>query len=355
MANSAALSAISQIEKAFGKSSIVSNSDHIAPPIDTGSMYLNSILGGGWPRGTFVEIMGDTDTYKSTLGLASIASAQRNGMSCAFIDADKHYDPHYAESLGVDISSLIALDPENGEQSIEMIKMLAESGEVDLIVVDSVDALTPRHLINTPLGEEMAGVQARMISAALRKLVNVIHKNHTTILFTNQIRYAIPKKDSDPVQIVTAGGNALRSYVKLRIQLARGMTFVDENREACGAVIGACALKNLMGKRGAMANMYFEANGTISHSDDLLELGLRHNIITTFKDIDDEGTDSWYLMNALTLGQGRLAARSALADYADARDFLLNALRELGINYQPNVAINGAEIVQPKALPAPVS
>src|SRR5271166_6291570 len=228
--------ALSQIEKQFGKGSVMRMGEHTGMGIEvisTGAMALDLALGiGGLPRGRIIEVFGPESSGKSTLGLHVVAEAQRNGGICAYIDAEHALDPVYAKAIGVDIDELLISQPDTGEQGLEIADMLIRSGALDVIVIDSVAALTPRAEIEGDMGDSHVGLQARLMSHALRKLTGAINNSHSTVIFTNQLREKIGVMFGNPE--TTSGGKALKFYASVRLDIRRTDT-IKQGQDAVGS------------------------------------------------------------------------------------------------------------------------
>lgn len=299
--------ALAQIEKQFGKGSIMTMDNSIHQDIDvipTGSLALDIALGiGGFPRGRVVEVYGPESSGKTTLTLSVIAEAQKKGGIAAFIDAEHAFDPAYAQKVGIKLEDLLISQPDTGEQALEIVETLVRSSAVDLIVIDSVAALTPRAEIEGDMGDSHMGLQARLMSQALRKLTAVISKSKTTIVFINQIRMKIGVMFGNPE--TTTGGNALKFYSSIRIDLRR-IESLKKGDEFIGNRIRAKVVKNKVAApfRKAEFEIYF--NEGISRTSDLITLGVEHGFI--------QKAGSWFSYGEEKIGQGKDAVRQFLAD-----------------------------------------
>lgn len=323
--------AISQIEKQFGAGSIMvmGQQTHLnVEALPTGSLALDVALGvGGLPRGRIVEIFGPESSGKTSLALSAIAATQKNGGLGALVDAEHAFDPSYATKLGVDLDALLISQPDTGEQALEIVETLVRSNAVDVIVVDSVAALVPRAEIEGEMGDAMMGVQARLMSQALRKLTGAVAKSKTVLIFINQIRMKIGVMFGNPE--TTPGGNALKFYCSVRMDIRRAEQIKDGDN-AIGNRVRVKIVKNKVAPpfRTAEFDLMF-ADG-ISKEGDLLELGTKAGII--------EKSGAWFQLGEQKLGQGREAAKAFLkGDKALAAD-LERQIRELAESGKLGVA-----------------
>jgi recombination protein RecA len=315
--------ALSQIEKQFGKGSIMRLGDnplHIEPVevISTGSLSIDAALGiGGFPRGRVVEVYGPESSGKTTLTLHVIASAQRNGGNAAFVDAEHAFDPHYARNVGVDIDNLLVSQPDNGEQALEITETLIRSGAVDVIVIDSVAALVPKSELEGDMGDAQMGLQARLMSQALRKLTAIVSKSKTCIIFINQIRQKIGVTFGNPE--TTTGGNALKFYASMRIDIRRIAT-IKENNESVANRVKVKVVKNKMAPpfREAEVDMVFGEG--ISREGDLIDLGVIHGFV--------QKSGAWFSYGTERIGQGRENSKKFMRDYPETALELEAKLRE---------------------------
>ncbi len=298
--------ALETIEKQFGKGSIMKlgESTHInVETTPTGSLSLDLALGGGIPKGRIVEIYGPESSGKTTLTLHAIAEVQRAGGTAAFIDAEHALDPSYAKRIGVDVENLLLSQPDNGEQALEITETLVRSNAVDLIVVDSVAALVPRAEIEGDMGDSHMGLQARLMSQALRKLTGVISRSHTTVIFINQIRMKIGVMFGNPE--TTTGGNALKFYASVRLDIRR----ISQIKQA-DAVIGnrtrVKVVKNKIAPPFREAEFDIMYNQGISRSGDILDLAVARNIV--------EKAGAWFSYGGAKIGQGREASKNYLME-----------------------------------------
>ncbi len=298
--------ALETIEKQFGKGSIMKLGENHTVNVETtptGSLSLDLALGGGIPRGRIVEIYGPESSGKTTLSLHAIAEVQKRGGTAAFIDAEHALDPAYAKRIGVDVENLLLSQPDNGEQALEITETLVRSSAVDLIVVDSVAALVPRAEIEGDMGDPQMGLQARLMSQALRKLTGVISRSKTTVIFINQIRMKIGVMFGNPE--TTTGGNALKFYASVRMDIRR-----ISQIKAGDAVIGNRArvkvVKNKIAPPFREAEFDIMYNQGISTSGDILDLATKDNIV--------EKAGAWFAYNGEKIGQGREAAKTYLQE-----------------------------------------
>ena len=315
--------AISQIEKNFGKGSIMKLGEggafHLeAPPIPTGSLTLDIATGiGGYPRGRVIEIYGPESSGKTTLALNAIAQAQAAGGIAAFVDAEHALDPSYAEKVGVKLDDLLISQPDTGEQALEVAESLVRSGAVDILVIDSVAALVPRAEIEGDMGDSLPGLQARLMSQAMRKLTGAISKSLTTIIFINQIRMKIGVMFGNPE--TTTGGNALKFYSSMRLDIRR-IDSIKDNQEMIGGRARVKVVKNKMAPpfRQAEFDIYF--NKGISRTGEVVDLGSASGLI------DKSG--AWYSFDGKRIGQGRENAKKFLEDNPEIMAALEIKIRE---------------------------
>lgn len=298
--------AMSQIERSFGKGAIMKlgEAKKIAiETIPTGSMSLDIALGGGIPRGRVVEIFGPESSGKTTLSLHVIAEAQKRGGQAAFIDAEHALDPEYARKIGVDIDNLLISQPDSGEQALEICESLVRSNAIDVIVVDSVAALTPRAEIEGEMGDQHMGLQARLMSQALRKLTSTISKSKTSVIFLNQLRMKLGVMFGNPE--TTPGGNALKFYSSVRMDI-RGIGKIEEgtgeSKEILGSRVRVKVVKNKVAPPFKMAEFDIMYAKGISYTGDLIDLATRYEIARK--------SGAFYTYKDLKLGQGRENARS---------------------------------------------
>ncbi len=317
--------AVSQIEKQFGKGSIMrlgSQGAQDVPVISTTSLCLDAALGiGGLPRGRVIEIFGPESSGKTTLALHVVAEAQAHGGMAAFIDVEHAIDPDYSKKLGVNIDDLLISQPDSGEQALEITEMLLRSGALDVVVIDSVAALVPRAELNGEMGDTHIGLQARLMSQALRKLTAVVSKSQTTLIFINQIREKIGVMFGSPE--TTPGGRALKFYSSIRLDIRRIATIKD-GENAVGNRTRVKVVKNKMAAPFRKAEFDLIYGEGISREGDLLDLGLEKRII--------QKSGSWYSYGELRIGQGRENSKQFLRDNTDVRAEIDIKLRtELGL------------------------
>ncbi len=302
--------AITQIHRQFGKGSIMrlgSNEHQNVPVIPTGILSIDLALGvGGFPRGRVTEIYGPESSGKTTLALHVIAEAQKQGGNAAFIDAEHALDTAYARRLGVDVDNLLVSQPDFGEQALEITEILMRSGGIDIIVIDSVAALVPRAEIDGNVGDQHVGLQARLMSHAMRKFTGVLQRTNTVLVFINQIRMKIGVMFGNPE--TTPGGNALKFYSSLRIDIRR-MTQIKDGQEVIGNRTKVKVVKNKVAPPFRMAEFDVVYGEGISKIGDLLDLGVENNII------DKSG--AWYSYQDERIGQGRENAKKFLKDHPD--------------------------------------
>ncbi len=321
MRDSALTRAVQQIEKQFGKGAVMKLDGEAKPTIDgipTGSLSLDIALGGsGVPRGRVLEIFGPESSGKTTLCLHIIAGAQRAGGVAAFIDAEHALDPSWAKRLGVQLDDLLVSQPDTGEQALEICELLVRSNAVDVIVIDSVAALIPRAEIEGEMGDSHVGLQARLMSQALRKLTAAISKSRTTVIFINQIREKIGVMFGNPE--TTPGGRALKFYSSVRIDVRRTQT-IKEGDVSIGSRTRARVVKNKIAPpfRDAEFDIMFDRG--ISYEGDLLDLAALGNVV--------EKSGAWYTYKGTRLGQGRENAKQFLSDNPDLADEIRQAVLE---------------------------
>lgn len=314
--------AIKQIDKQFGKGTILRMGDREIEPIDainTGSLGLDLALGiGGVPKGRIVEIYGPESSGKTTLTLHLIAQCQKAGGVCAFVDAEHALDPNYAKNLGVDIDNLYISQPDFGEQALDVVETLARSGAVDLIVVDSVAALTPKNEIDGDMGDQHVGLQARLMSQALRKLTSVVHKMGSTVIFINQIRMKIGGMGYGTPE-TTTGGNALKFYSSVRIDVRRIAT-LKQGEDPVGNRVRVKVVKNKVAPPFKQAEFDIMFGEGISREGELMDYGVKLDII------DKSG--AWFSYGSTKLGQGRENAKAFLKENEAVATEIENKIRE---------------------------
>ncbi|MGZ5089673.1 MAG: recombinase RecA [Burkholderiales bacterium] len=318
--------ALSQIEKQFGKGSIMRMGEaDIAKDIEvvsTGSLGLDIALGiGGLPRGRVVEIYGPESSGKTTLTLSVIAEMQKLGGTAAFIDAEHALDPQYASKLGVDVEQLLISQPDNGEQALEIADMLVRSSSVDVVVIDSVAALVPKAEIEGEMGEPQMGLQARLMSQALRKLTANIKRSNTLVIFINQIRMKIGVMFGNPE--TTTGGNALKFYASVRIDIRR-VGSIKKGEEVIGSETRAKVVKNKVAPPFRNAEFDILYGEGISREGEIIELGVLHRIV--------EKSGAWYTYGKDRIGQGKDNVRDYLKEHPDvAREIESKVRAALGV------------------------
>ena len=307
--------AMDKIEKSFGKGSIMKmGDDHVqeVEVIPTGSIALNAALGvGGYPKGRIIEIYGPESSGKTTLAIHAIAEAQKAGGIAAFIDAEHAFDRFYAAKLGVDIDNLWISQPDNGEQALEIAEQLIRSSAIDIIVIDSVAALTPKAEIEGDMGDNKVGLQARLMSQALRKMTSAISKTNTTCIFINQLREKIGVMFGNPE--TTTGGNALKFYASVRLDIRRASQLKD-GEEVVGNQVRVKVVKNKVAPPFRKAEFDIMFGEGISRSGEIIDLGAELGII--------KKSGSWYSYNDTKLGQGRDAAKQCVQDNPELADEL---------------------------------
>ena len=318
-------SALAQIDRQFGKGSVMRLGSDERPPvpvISTGSIALDVALGiGGLPKGRIIEIYGPESSGKTTLTLHAIANAQAAGGIAAFIDAEHALDPEYAKALGVDIDQLLVSQPDTGEQALEIADMLVRSGSVDLVVIDSVAALVPRAEIEGDMGDSHGGLQARLMSQALRKLTGGLNQTGTTMIFINQLREKIGVFFGSPE--TTSGGKALKFYASVRLDIRRIET-LKEGTDAVGNRTRVKVVKNKMAPPFKQAEFDILYGTGISREGSLIDFGVEHDIV--------KKSGAWYTYEGDQLGQGKENARKYLIEHADlANDIERKILSALGV------------------------
>ena len=313
--------AMDRIEKNFGKGSIMKLGDENIQEIEvipTGSLGLDVALGvGGYPRGRIIEIYGPESSGKTTLAIHAIAEAQKNGGIAAIIDAEHAFDRFYAEKLGVDTNELLIAQPDCGEQALDIADELIRSAAVDLVVIDSVAALTPKAEIEGDMGDNRVGLQARLMSQALRKLTATINKTQTTCIFINQLREKIGVMFGNPE--TTTGGNALKFYASVRLDIRKSSAIKDGD-DILGNQVRVKVIKNKVAPPFKKAEFDLMFNEGISRVGELVDLGVEHGILTK--------SGSWYSYDGNKLAQGRDAAKNVLRDNPDLADEIESKLME---------------------------
>ena len=318
--------AMAKIEKDFGKGAIMKLGDDSIQEIEvipTGSISLNAALGvGGYPRGRVVEIYGPESSGKTTLAIHAIAEAQKNGGIAAIIDAEHAFDRFYAQKLGVDVNNLLIAQPDNGEQALAIAEQLISSAAVDLVVVDSVAALTPKAEIEGDMGDNKVGLQARLMSQALRKLTATIAKTNTTCIFINQLREKIGVMFGNPE--TTTGGNALKFYASVRIDIRKSGSPIKDGDEAIGNQVKVKIVKNKVAPPFRKAEFDIMFGEGISKTGEIIDLGVDFGII--------KKSGSWFSYEGTKLAQGRDATKQLIADNPELAEELeakiMKALKE---------------------------
>ena len=318
----ALVAALGQIEKQFGKGSVMRLGDASASydvdVVSTGSLGLDIALGvGGLPRGRIIEIYGPESSGKTTLTIQVIAEAQRAGGTAAFVDAEHALDPAYASKLGVNVQELLVSQPDTGEQALEITDMLVRSGAVDIVVVDSVAALTPKAEIEGEMGDSHMGLQARLMSQALRKLTGNIKRSNTIVIFINQIRMKIGVMFGNPE--TTTGGNALKFYASVRLDIRR-IGALKSGEEVIGNQTRVKVVKNKVAPPFREAEFEIMYGAGISRYGELIDIGVAHGLI--------EKSGSWYSHGGERIGQGKENARSFLEQHPDIANAIDAKLRE---------------------------
>ncbi|MBM3390414.1 MAG: recombinase RecA [Betaproteobacteria bacterium] len=313
--------ALAQIEKQFGKGSIMrlgdGEIDHDIQVVSTGSLGLDIALGiGGLPRGRVVEIYGPESSGKTTLTLQVIAEMQKLGGTAAFIDAEHALDPQYAAKLGVNVSDLLISQPDTGEQALEIADMLVRSGGIDVVVIDSVAALTPKAEIEGEMGDQLPGLQARLMSQALRKLTANIKRTNTLVIFINQIRMKIGIMFGNPE--TTTGGNALKFYASVRLDIRRTGS-IKKGEEVVGSETRVKVVKNKVAPPFRQAEFDILYGEGISREGEIIELGVLHKLV--------EKSGAWYACNGERIGQGKDNAREYLKEHPEMAREIENRIR----------------------------
>jgi recombination protein RecA len=323
--------AVQQIERQFGKGSIMSLGERGAkvkvPAVPTGSLSLDLALGiGGLPRGRVIEIYGPESSGKTTLALQVVAEVHRQGGMAAFVDAEHALDPDYAARIGVNVDNLLISQPDTGEQALEIAEALVRSGAIDVIVVDSVAALVPKAELEGEMGDSHVGLQARLMSQALRKLTGIVSKSNTMIIFINQLREKIGVMFGNPE--TTTGGRALKFYASVRLDIRRIANLQAASGEAIGGRVRVKVAKNKLAAPFKQAEFDILYGVGISKAGDLLDLGVEHKVV--------EKSGTWYGYGEVRLGQGKENARQHLVDNRALMDEIEAKIRaKLGIAADP--------------------
>jgi recombination protein RecA len=330
--------AVSQIERAFGKGSIMRmgqrGGDEQIEVIPSGSLGLDLALGvGGLPRGRIIEIYGPESSGKTTLALHAIAEAQRRGGTCAFIDAEHALDPIYARKLGVDVDNLLISQPDAGEQALEIADTLVRSGAIDVLVVDSVAALVPRAELEGEMGDSHVGLHARLMSQALRKLTGSVSRSKTMMIFLNQIRLKIGVMFGNPE--TTTGGNALKFYASVRLEIRR-IGQIKDRDEVVGNQTRVKVVKNKLAPPFRQVEFDIMYGEGISKVGELIDLGAKANVV--------EKSGAWFSYDSQRIGQGRENAKQFLRDHPDMADAIERRVREQsGVVSNAMMAAEGEE------------
>jgi recombination protein RecA len=336
--------ALAQIEKQFGKGSIMRLGEgeviEDIEVVSTGSLGLDIALGvGGLPRGRVVEIYGPESSGKTTLTLQVIAEMQKVGGTCAFIDAEHALDTSYAQKLGVNLQELLISQPDTGEQALEIVDALVRSGSVDLVVIDSVAALTPKAEIEGEMGDSLPGLQARLMSQALRKLTGTIKKTNTMVIFINQIRMKIGVMFGSPE--TTTGGNALKFYASVRLDIRR-IGSIKKGEEVIGNETKVKVVKNKVSPPFKTAEFDILYGQGISREGEIIDMGVNAKVL--------EKSGSWYAYNGEKIGQGKDNAREFLKENPDLSVEIENKVRtELGIRLLPSAEVVDIKTAKTKA------
>ncbi len=313
---------LDKLDKTYGKGTVMKMGDAAVEDMEvipTGSLGMDVALGvGGYPRGRVIEIYGPESSGKTTLTLHAIAEAQKNGGIAAFIDAEHAFDRYYAESLGIDVENLIISQPDNGEQALEITDNLIRSGAIDIIVVDSVAALTPKIEIEGEMGDSKMGLHARLMSQALRKLTGSISKTKCTVIFINQLREKIGVMFGNPE--TTTGGNALKFYASVRIDIRRSTQIKNTNGEVLGNKTRVKIVKNKVAPPFKLVEFDIVYGKGISKVGEVIDLGVNFEII--------KKSGSWFSYDDTKLGQGREAVKNLLLDNPELMDELEQKIKE---------------------------
>ena len=324
-------SALSKIEKDFGKGSIMKLGEQAVEPVEvipTGSIGLDAALGvGGFPRGRIIEIFGPESSGKTTLAIHAMAEAQKAGGIAAFIDAEHAFDPFYAKKLGVDTDNLFMSQPDNGEQALAIAQQLIASAAVDIVVIDSVAALTPKAEIEGDMGDNKVGLQARLMSQALRKLTSTIAKSKTCCIFINQLREKIGVMFGNPE--TTTGGNALKFYASVRLDIRKSSAIKDGD-EVVGNLVKVKVVKNKVAPPFRKAEFEITFGEGISRAGEIVDLGVAYKII--------EKSGSWFSYGGSKLAQGRDAVKQLMKDNPELADEISAKIAD-AIKGNPEIAL----------------
>ena len=317
--------ALSQIDKQFGKGSVMTLGQKAVMDVEvihSGSLALDAALGvGGYPRGRIIEIYGPESSGKTTLTLHAIAEAQKAGLSCAFVDAEHAFDPSYAKNLGINLDDLIISQPDNGEAALEIADTLVRSGAIDLVVIDSVAALVPQVELEGGMADNQMGLQARLMSKALRKLTSTVSKTNSTIIFINQIRMKIGVMFGSPE--TTSGGNSLKFYASVRLDIRRGSPIKDQE-EVLGNETRVKVVKNKVAPPFKTADFEIIYGEGVSRIGEIIDLATKYNVV--------EKSGSWYAYKGNKIGQGKENVKAYLKENPKIADEIEAFVREkLGI------------------------
>jgi len=314
---------LDKLDKAYGKGTVMKMSDAAVVDVDaipSGSLGLDIALGvGGYPRGRVIEIYGPESSGKTTLTLHAIAEAQKAGGIAAFIDAEHAFDRFYAEKLGIDIDNLIISQPDNGEQALEITDNLIRSGAIDIVVIDSVAALTPKSEIEGEMGDSKMGLHARLMSQALRKLTGSISKTNCTVIFINQLREKIGVMFGNPE--TTTGGNALKFYASVRLDIRRSTQIKDSNGSVLGNKTRVKVVKNKVAPPFKLAEFDIMYGEGVSKVGEILDIAVEHEIV--------KKSGSWFSYDDTKLGQGRDAVKAIIKDNPELMDELEDKIRTI--------------------------
>jgi recombination protein RecA len=329
--------ALSQIDRAFGKGSVMKLGSRdlgvATDAVSTGSLGLDIALGiGGLPRGRVIEIYGPESSGKTTLALHVVAEVQKKGGTAAYVDAEHALDPVYAKKLGVDIDEMLISQPDTGEQALEITDTLVRSGGVDIVVIDSVAALTPKAELEGEMGDSLPGLQARLMSQALRKLTGSISKSNTIVIFINQIRMKIGIMFGNPE--TTTGGNALKFYASVRLDIRR-IGAIKDRDEVVGNQTRVKVVKNKVAPPFKQVEFDIMYGQGVSKTGELVDLGVKAGIV--------EKSGSWYSYDGQRIGQGREAAKTFLAGNSDIADKIENAIRASAGQIGQNLVLEASE------------
>jgi recombination protein RecA len=329
--------ALSQIDRAFGKGSVMKLGSKdlgvATDAVSTGSLGLDIALGiGGLPRGRVIEVYGPESSGKTTLALHVVAEVQKKGGIAAYVDAEHALDPVYAKKLGVDIDEMLISQPDTGEQALEITDTLVRSGGVDIVVVDSVAALTPKAELEGEMGDQLPGLQARLMSQALRKLTGSISKSNTIVIFINQIRMKIGVMFGNPE--TTTGGNALKFYASVRLDIRR-IGAIKDRDEVVGNQTRVKVVKNKVAPPFKQVEFDIMYGQGVSKTGELIDLGVKANIV--------EKSGSWYSYDGSRIGQGREAAKESLRTNPDVADRIEKAIRAASGQIGQNLVLDASE------------